>query len=121
MSEELQRKVDLKPCPFCGSTEVEAWKTVTHSGVTCIKCRAVEMSNQTIEIAIDLWNRRSADALGPERESQTTLSPCPFCGEKKISARKMEHWMGFGCPSCGVFVLQNPTKAGIEKWNRRAK
>lgn len=54
---------------------------------------------------------------------ETKLLPCPFCGSKKVYARK--HYSGWwvacdnqGCTTSGPWDLA--AAGAIEKWNNRA-
>lgn len=53
----------LKPCPFCGSTEV---KIILYGGLDCIACtrcpgNVMVSQFQTKQEAIEAWNRRAED------------------------------------------------------------
>lgn len=54
---------ELKPCPFCGGeaiiTDVVCYMTIP--GVECTSCTAMVVGDETIEEAIDAWNRRTTD------------------------------------------------------------
>ena len=55
--------IELKPCPFCGGS---AFILKSGSGdllpwVTCIKCGAETGYYETVEKAIEAWNRRAND------------------------------------------------------------
>lgn len=68
--EHTDGKTKLKPCPFCGATEIT---TSNHSGlfieegvceyrVLCTVCGAnTGWENRTREEAIEAWNRRAND------------------------------------------------------------
>jgi len=60
----MEKKARLKPCPFCGSRSVETFGLhdifpATPFNVFCKKCRAMGPFYQTIEEAIEAWNRRT--------------------------------------------------------------
>ena len=65
MEQEDERMIDddeLKPCPFCGSTEVEIDGRDEGYGVLCRNCGVWVTSGRwwfdDSKDAIELWNRR---------------------------------------------------------------
>ena len=54
---------NIKPCPFCGSTNVHAYTykdaVYRQYAVKCKKCGARIMAQST-ELSIEKWNRRVA-------------------------------------------------------------
>lgn len=59
-------EIKLKPCPFCGNTEIKLWHSPFGVGGECKKCGAnsgheVEFNGETKQDAAEAWNRR-ADA-----------------------------------------------------------
>lgn len=56
---------ELKPCPFCGSEEpvVHAVTVPMFGGfkhwVTCDGCKAETAAADTMEEAVEIWNRRT--------------------------------------------------------------
>ena len=68
---------DLKPCPFCGSSNVVSETTITDGAAWCFDCRAKivrEHENLYTEdgraLAIDAWNSRAEKA---ERGAAVTV------------------------------------------------
>lgn len=58
---------ELKPCPFCGSEEIEIRSETTGHGacdliVECGNCRARSRPNYAGNEHIEAWNRRVEDA-----------------------------------------------------------
>lgn len=51
----------LKPCPFCGNTNVK-WQEVRHS-VVCLYCEAFGPSSDAEVNAIKEWNTRVTDRV----------------------------------------------------------
>lgn len=52
----------LKPCPFCGRTELEIVIVYGEDYyVGCLTCTACGQSCETYEEAIEAWNRRAED------------------------------------------------------------
>lgn len=54
------------------------------------------------------------------------VPPCPFCGNKRIGAKKYIHsdkgelWMIFcGNGTCSARVLSNTEKNALDRWTRR--
>ena len=47
---------EIKPCPYCGSTDIKLHDEITHA-VWCQECFA-EMPSIDIESAVELWNTR---------------------------------------------------------------
>ncbi len=60
---------ELKPCPFCGSTDVAANSYSIEASVRCFDCFAVivrkhpKYSDGGLGAAITAWNTRATDAL----------------------------------------------------------
>ena len=54
---------EIKPCPFCGSNEVEPFKKVNHElfGFCCWNCGAESGFGGTEKRAIEKWNQRPYD------------------------------------------------------------
>ena len=70
---------ELKPCPFCGSTDVEAEHI--YPDVYCVVCRgcAADLGNfGTFQEARTRWNTRSPDKL----LSSIHLAVCETIGGK---------------------------------------
>ena len=65
--------MELKPCPFCGSEEIQVRKVTgmfgrsayarTRKYVLCEKCRARTFDYATKPLAIEAWNRRANDEV----------------------------------------------------------
>ena len=54
----------LKPCPFCGSEELDIWQNdVDNYFVVCIGCGASGRDERRVEKAVEVWNRRLGDHL----------------------------------------------------------
>ena len=54
----------LKPCPFCGSEELDIdFNAADKYFVYCIGCGASGRDERTIEKAKEVWNRRYEDGL----------------------------------------------------------
>ena len=55
---------DLKPCPFCGSEELDIWQNdCGNHFVVCIGCGASGRDERKVEKAVEVWNRRYEDAI----------------------------------------------------------
>lgn len=59
---QLQRGV-IKPCPFCGSTDIEGWNTVgkqpAQDHMWCKSCLTDGPREESTEEAIEAWNKRA--------------------------------------------------------------
>lgn len=51
---------DIKPCPFCGSTDTEM-KGLKRYWAECFVCEATGPAESTRELAIEAWNRAGRD------------------------------------------------------------
>lgn len=49
----------LKPCPFCGSTDLCDGYTAKMRYIACFECSAEGPLEKTKKQAIDAWNKRS--------------------------------------------------------------
>lgn len=51
---------DLKPCPFCGCSDVGAYENYSMCAVevVCQECNAIVRSYRNLDDAIRKWNRR---------------------------------------------------------------
>lgn len=54
----IELETVLKPCPFCGNEEVEMLECVGTSIMCCPKCYTTGPEGNTVEEAIEKWNRR---------------------------------------------------------------
>lgn len=57
-------KIELKPCPFCGSTKIKLWHSPFGVGGRCENCGAssgyeTKFNGETREDAAKAWNRRA--------------------------------------------------------------
>ena len=61
---------ELRPCPFCGSDDVEVVQLMPDSGfmTVCSKCPA-SIGAKTKDEAINLWNRRAGNEDEQERSN----------------------------------------------------
>ncbi len=56
---ETANLADLKPCPFCGSTDLEFSTDPQFSFVDCNECTAAGPVGKTEKVAAELWNERN--------------------------------------------------------------
>ena len=76
---------ELKPCPFCGSTEVDISFLYCRRRAYCMKCYAQgPISYESRESAIESWNRRRADGLRNFIDAEHKKA----FGESKLQAAK---------------------------------
>lgn len=54
---------ELKPCPFCGETDISVFNRGSYWHVHCLnsECCAFLSDRKTREIAVEDWNRRAGD------------------------------------------------------------
>jgi Lar family restriction alleviation protein len=53
----MPEEIEIKPCPFCGSTQVHMRDMATFPYVFCEQCNAYGPSMETKEEAILMWNK----------------------------------------------------------------
>ncbi|MBQ8372714.1 MAG: Lar family restriction alleviation protein [Candidatus Methanomethylophilaceae archaeon] len=102
---------ELKPCPFCGSEKVKAWKDYNWY-VFCRDCNCCTPWRSTREEVTEMWNRRSG-AQAPS---------CPFCG----GGSRIQEVFRKGnnrviCRMCGCATAwdSRSVNASYKVWNRR--
>ena len=57
----VRREIELKPCPFCGSTQTETTRVYgdIYFGISCTECGILCLvGSASKEEAIQAWNRR---------------------------------------------------------------
>lgn len=108
---------DLKPCPFCGNTDIEWQESHVGFSIECYKCDFHIGGDLTLEAVTKQWNTRasgwiSVDERLPEKNGQylvkiqkTPFNPCgisldsfskvvhPYFSSERISRQKVTHWM----------------------------
>lgn len=107
-------EIKLKPCPFCGGEAVIFYPDCTFPRVACKKCKTTSNRYDSIQEAVDEWNRRS-------EESEIKLKPCPFCGGSQVeiySPYKGVYKVICLCGACGASSPDE--KKAYMYWNRRA-
>ena len=56
--------VKLKPCPFCGSDELElALNGIGNWSVSCLGCGATGRDERKADKAVEVWNRRYEEGV----------------------------------------------------------
>lgn len=63
------KQTPLLPCPFCASIELDCapgLEGANDTYVECVNCSTLGPSGNSVEVAIELWNRRvqPAEAYG---------------------------------------------------------
>ena len=76
---------EIKPCPFCGSTDIKLHDEISHA-VWCQECFA-EMPSIDIESAVELWNTRPIEdelrARIAELEAESDQLTARLCQERQ--------------------------------------
>lgn len=60
--QEKEEEQKLKPCPFCGSTDIFVYHSYVDYSVRCRNCLVRRGEFETEEEAIAAWNKRAGDA-----------------------------------------------------------
>jgi Lar family restriction alleviation protein len=92
----MMDKIELRPCPFCGSEEVELAYLINGWSVLCSGCLALGSPQHDAETAIEAWNlRRPYDqraeilrqAIDELLEDVQPLGEyrCGLCGKRECS------------------------------------
>ena len=98
---------ELKPCPHCGGTRVHiagagAIGVPGVSWVFCDGCLSQGGICDTVEEAVELWNRRAERTCHDEAGSQQSF----LCSECGWFWNDQEDELGFSyCPNCGAKVV----------------
>lgn len=83
---------DLKPCPFCGSSDVSMREITNYSnyafkGIFCNGCKTFHVAWISDENRIESWNRR---ATGSKSLHDTMKKYREKCGEPVVDDRMVE-------------------------------
>ena len=65
-------EIELKPCPFCGSKELNVKYLYGKAYIQCEKCLAETACKDNLNSAFEAWNRRTDDIK----------KKCPNCGKE---------------------------------------
>ena len=102
---------DLKPCPFCGSTDVGGAAGI----ITCYGCKAESGHYFTTDDAAVVWNRRAATV---EQATRAEKAPNEFRGDLISRLRERARTvtpLQFAADLEGAAdMLTNPTRAEAE-------
>jgi Lar family restriction alleviation protein len=66
----------LRPCPFCGGSDLRINRDIDPKFVACNKCWAFGPTAPTVALATERWNKRPAmppEAMDPPRANLTEL------------------------------------------------
>lgn len=101
---------ELKPCPFCGGSEIYAEEYEHHPGamrwrVFCAGCMAgVDTgTRQSMWQAVQDWNRRAERTCRNLNPPSCRDFECSECGE---SSEFTPGFMPNYCPNCGARVIE---------------
>lgn len=94
--------VELKACPFCGSSDAHLARGDKYHWGVCFQCRAEGPVIDTEELAATLWNTRAS----PWQELPATPTPgvAPWDGEKFWGNDDEDAIAMFWHPGFGEFV-----------------
>lgn len=103
-------KSELKPCPFCGSTDVKLVGSHTNDDcyssyysyrVFCRNCgaRGAEKRDEEKPLAIRAWNRR-VELTGEWLEDEYGYCRCSICGYEHDDPKATTPY----CPNCGALM-----------------
>ena len=105
----------LKDCPFCGGkAEIKTNQDGNIFQIVCPSCHAHSLWSIN---AVELWNNRT--------RKDTSLLPCPICGNKGKLRREYDEelhddFFCVQCSHCGLtsvaYIYPNSAKSA---WNRR--
>ena len=90
----------LKPCPFCGSSNLEVVDTPQGYFIGC-SCDCFTGDFETKEAAIDTWNTRAERTCKNVSGTQHKFK-CSVCGD---TWAKPDVDLFAYCPTCGARVL----------------
>lgn len=103
---------ELKPCPFCGGTDIRIKRDLTCGFETfsmqCMVCDAPQNYHDSERGAIDAWNTRAERTCTFEPESSGLLGQykCSSCNDTvhvaSLKVLKRLHY----CPNCGARVVE---------------
>lgn len=57
----MENEIELKPCPFCGSNDLEDLENEDYYKIKCRVCWAMCGYKRGLKAAILNWNKRAAD------------------------------------------------------------
>lgn len=92
----MPTKIELLPCPFCGSDRVRVTKP-TMWQAWCMDCKAIGAASLTEQEAIEAWNTRTPGWIPcsermPEEETYTIIY-CPHSWQKcRVGFFTQKHW-----------------------------
>jgi Lar family restriction alleviation protein len=67
---EIMSRIKLKPCPFCGSVNVEIVHIIgTPPKIVCHGCE-IRVEGGSVTAAVGKWNRRAYEQLEEEKAEQ---------------------------------------------------
>ncbi len=80
--------IDLKPCPFCGSGNLDLSNLVDEDDwfVSCCQCGTQQIANHTKQEAINRWNSRAEPDMDGISERERKLRLLVSAGKLPISA-----------------------------------
>ncbi len=94
----------LKPCPFCGSENINLRAAMGETWVFCHGCAASTNMKSSEESAVTAWNQR------PEKPQATKegKKPCENCPEWEALKHTTDPYL-IHCPTCGRILAKKET------------
>lgn len=114
---------ELKPCPFCGGTDIRIKRDLTCGfetfSVQCMVCDAPQNYHDSERGAIDAWNTRT-ERTTPMYRDNHGIWHCENCehgadiwtGSNGALDAWEDSWAPNYCPNCGAKVVDR----SAEQW-----
>ena len=111
MSGPVDSGIALKPCPVCGSTNIdpEGWKSMLSVGPACDDCNG---SAETVE----LWNTRPSETAAEKRVSELEMQSRGNWLDAEQLAAVIRHAVWEADNQAGVIDVDK-LRAALEKSN----
>ena len=116
----------LKPCPFCGSKNIEI--SQDHNCVSCKDCGAYRSGEWEDEVlAVHCWNSRN-EARNDYYKFADGIETkfCPWCGdipdiiESRVYGKKIYEIICNSCCGAGFIGEYESLEQALESWNARS-
>lgn len=99
MDNSIEPKTNLKPCPFCGSDNIELTRNtyegcVDYDAVHCCICSG-QTEGESKEEAIKLWNTRAPALPSKPSELVELANKLTYSQISALQHAKDQHWFNF--------------------------